>query len=265
MHRIYRLLYCLILLVGFDSISFAQDQQGFFNDGFVGGVLGEEGTNVPLAGKKPPEIKREVVKPTPIDKEDSAQDDFFGNPVVSKSDVAPEKNSKDEIIPEDIDGSIQVNGITLLIESKFADKLSQAIKAFGRIVRTRNINPVRVYVVTNGVPTEENLARAATELGASLGFGDARPPTQAEADKMTEAEVNQMINSARTNPMFMKALTAAMVLTNVYHAPKEYPVQSLPSWVLHTDTGLIMLEGILDPSSMLTKSGRFVAPQGIEG
>jgi hypothetical protein len=65
-------------------------------------------------------------------------------------------------------------------------------------------------------------------------------------------------------PEYMRRLASSLSIIPVPGVPTVYEhVKHFPTWMLFTKDGQILLEGIQDPSSMLTKTGKFVEPLGV--
>lgn len=252
----------LIASMAFQAI--AEDKGGFFDKGFVEGVGGDR--PAPFATRAAPVKGPKDPKQAPLQTEDKEEyKDFFGNPIVTPDPSEKKTGKRVKAFADEVEGGLKIKAIELVTTAKDPAKLSASLHAYTNILRGRDINPLRIFIVNNGADPKEAMKRASEEMAKELKILPDAPSSLEEVKALPPEKAQQMLNEMKASPLLPKFMAMAMTLINSFGIPASIPVKALPSWVLYTEEGKVVLEGIIDPTSMITKSGKFVEPVGLDG
>ena len=257
----------LFISIFLSSNAFAQD------DIFLRSNKNEpenEGTEAPSTKEQPQqELATATEKP-------AHEDDLFGNLTTTTESEAKDKKEapvalhgkvKESLSAEEDERAIPVTGIGLIVEADGSEKLRKTLNKYYELTRNRPINPALVYVVMNGRDDKEAIASTLSIMEDEINRGD-----DANDDDIykaaTDGNFAQQLsmgfqNKFKNNDSLKRKIASAFTLVPTYYPPPMYPIKQMPSWYLITDQGQIILEGLEDPSPLLTKSGKFVAPLGV--
>lgn len=219
-----------------------------------------------------PLLETQGALPTAIPTQE-AVDDFFGSApqVDPKEQLTTEetlsqdkKNKHTSLSAEEDERAIPIHNIGLIVSADGSEKFKTYLQRLFEITRERPVMPGIVYLVLTGDDVSKTLGEAYAMINNTINLGVESDPEQivkvlTNPHSLQDAMV-KMQEQMKPGSDFARRLASAYSLMPVYEIPPMYPVHKLPTWYLVTSQGQIILEGLEDPSALITKSGKFVAP-----
>lgn len=247
----------------FCNVSIAQSgsDQNFFEPNFV--TERKAQTPVAAAGSK----KIEGALPEVNQRKGDTGFFEFAEEDKKQEEKGSEKSSrkdKDQIIPEAIDTGDAVTSLRLIASSEDKSRLQQYTRTYSRILTTRKVDGVGVMVILKNTDPKDAFTAVIDTLSEEMPDPMQTNYTDEELEKMGVGGVQSLLEQVSASPVMIQRARSLVGTQIAWEIPKEYPVTMLPTWVLETESGAILLEGLEDPSSMITKNGKFLPPQGVE-
>jgi len=260
----WRLVLVVIVQLLLSPLLFAQD------DFFLSSP--REESSLPDA---PPVVKEQIVTPQPTQVAPEPVDDFFGN--AAHPSAQPEVNGIKEkqhpkpssLSAEEDERAIPVKSIGLIVEADGSLAQKSTIARYYQIIEERGINPSELYVVLTGNDLVKATEQAFASIAEEINKGQPEDTAELEAKLQSDPQLmprlqQELLMRMKTDSSLQRRLASAFTVLPVTQIPSKYNVTKLPTWILLTDQGKIVLEGLDDPSRLLTMSGKFVEPLGVQ-
>lgn len=158
------------------------------------------------------------------------------------------------------DDAPQVKGIMVLVSNDDLPKTEAIIHKYARLVISRNIPPAGVKIMVSKPIEPSLMERVTNALNEEVSSSGPPAANAEEVGKLTPAEIQNKIAAFTKGNSFVHSIMLSMLVETSLTIPEEIPVTKLPSWVLRTDKGDIVMEGLSDPQRYITKDGYFVEP-----
>lgn len=174
------------------------------------------------------------------------------------------RSDRDVIIPDAVDTGEKVLNLHLIASTDDVPHLKQYTRTYGRILTTREVDGKGVTIVLKNMDPKDALSEVYDVLGEELQDRSQRDYSEEELQKLGVVGVQSLLEEQMRNPLVGRRIASVVGTHVAMNIPPQYPVTMLPSWILETEKGAIILEGLEDPSSMITKNGKFLPPQGVD-
>ncbi len=154
---------------------------------------------------------------------------------------------------------VPVKSISLIMDGTKEATFPDLVRTYLRLVQGRKIKPGSLYLLghyTHVVPLLEkhanSLIAGKRPMPTIEELENRQPPTPLPGDQVN---IDQLI---KENPGAVKALTLFSSVRFASEIPRDYPVKLVPTWILNTEPGDVVLEGLKDPSRYINQKGEFV-------
>jgi hypothetical protein len=233
-------------------------------------------TEAPIIGEQKP-VKSDHQKTETDVTDETDENNLFSKPkkkvAVLEPEIEPEKDlskNKKQISrsAEEDERAIPLRGIGLIVEADGSEQMKTTLAHYYRLTRERELNPAPVFLVINGRDDTKAMKEAFAIAQEEINRGVPDNTAELEAKfkdnpRLAENAMNELFNRIKTDKALQRRLASAFTIIPTMQPPEIYKVKKLPSWYLMTETGQILLEGLEDPSGLLTMSGKFVEPIGV--
>jgi hypothetical protein len=166
---------------------------------------------------------------------------------------------------EEDERAITIDSIGLVFLVDGSESSFQVARNYIRATLDFNIIPNRAFAIYKSQDPKATFTNFFNVINQEVNAGVPSVPQFPANEGAASLLANQLIKDSFSDPNLKKRLAASLAFTPVPVIPPEYShIQQFPVWILFTENGQILLEGLPDIQSVLTKDGKFIEPLGVE-
>ena len=257
---------CLAFLL-IPVLSFAQEGQqggreGFFSRDYVNEGFKGKGDEISGSATAAPENKAESDVPKRATNNKEADFKELGQTEDNKE-KADAKETEVDIFAEG--QGLAIKSLGVIVDGTKDTSLKEVLRNFGRLVKVRKLNPGSIFLVGEYSYVLPNMEKNGPILTQAFEQETGlNTPSEASTFIPTPLpeDTENIIGLLNLLRSYTDVTSLFAIFTNLRISstiPSAYSVKLLPTWILGTDSGDVVLEGLRDPSPYISQKGEFVA------
>jgi hypothetical protein len=161
--------------------------------------------------------------------------------------------------------AIIIKSLGLVFFVDGSENSNLVIKSYVRAVLDNSFLPNKVFAIYNNPDPKSLFNKLMTEVNSEINVGFQPIGNLPNNEAAASVLATQFMQKTFSDRSFSKKVALGLSILPINQIPKIYEnVQQFPLWILYTEKGQILLEGLPDIQSVLTKDGKFIEPLGVE-